>query len=652
MHQSVRRSFLAACLASSCFTPLAYADDPAARHAAASVPSALPVPQLDAVVSVGDLPAQVRGARGVFTPQTEGAVQAAKRHLAEAAARLERYLATGGANGAAWKRYLKWDEMQAQLRPGVVADLAVLEQVYRRYLADHTGLELPVWRNVAAALRSYIDLSAALAEQQPEQAFEAELVRLADHLESYGKTGNSEDLERAGTVLGWLERRRQAMPLVRAVRQRLSRPNLLVCVSDDLIAAGTGRSIDETDGVCDVILGTTIRGLGRTVGKVRVQLAPAADRALLETILEATNNARTVGSNGPARIGSTSRTLLVGRQQFAIDEQGFHPLPPRATASAHSHINSVWSTKRGLVDRVVRKVARKRIPQQKRQSEQIASRHAEQRLIRRLDADVKREINVSNSNYFDKFRNPLVRVGQFPRQLAFSTTSDQFRLTALHDGPDRLAAPSPPPEISAHADLTIRFHESLPNNFAQGLLAGQTLDRDQFERLALRYLGRIPEQLHDEEPRGPWSITFAAFNPITLRVDKELVVITVRGREFASDVRRFDVEMNVTARYRIENQAGVLKAVRQGELEIFPPGFVANSGQRLPTRLIGIRNLLKHRFDKIFAAEVVGQGLTPPGQWQRVGRLDLVQLDTDRGWMALGWRPAENASRLARRNAP
>ena len=193
----------------------------------------------------------------------------------------------------------------------------------------------------------------------------------------------------------------------------------------------------------------------------------------------------------------------------------------------------------------------------------------------------------------------------------------------------------------------MRFHESLPNNFAQGMLAGQTLDRTQFEQLSLKYLGRIPTELEDEEPKGPWSITFAAQAPVTVRIGQDSAAITIRGRQFASDVRRFDEPMNITARYRLSREAGAIKAVREGELEIFPPGFAPNAGRPLPVRLIGFRNLLKHRFERIFRPEIVSEGLILPGHWRRLGKLELTDLQTDRGWMLLGWRPQSDKSRLA-----
>lgn len=655
MTRPISRLVPAAIASLSFYLALLCACDSSAQEGASpgsSSPSSASQPVRSPETAVGDLPGQARASSGAFTPPAEGDLTAARRELIAAATRLGRYLDTGGANGRSWKRYLLWDEMQSQLR-APAPDLAELEKVYLRYLADHAGLELPRWRNVAVALRAYLDLAAGLAESRSKSSFESRLTELADRLEAFAASGEAEELERAATALGWLERRRQAPELVRRVRRRLSQPNLYVNLSDSLISSAARRSIDESEPVSDVILGTQISGRGRTVGSVLVKLIPSRDSALLETVLEGVNYARTVGVNGPARIGSTSRTRLIGRQRMLLDAQGFRAWAPESVASAQSQIHGVWSTKHGLVDRLVRHVAWKRIPRQKRQSEAIASRHAEQRLNRRLAAELNRELGASNADFLEKFRNPLVRLNEFPSRFDFSTSANELRFVMLKDGLGRLAAPIAPPEAHSGPDLLVRFHESLPNNFAQGLLAGKTLDRTQFEQLSIRYLGRFPTELEDEDkPKGPWSITFASQAPVTVRIGQSTAAITIRGRQFASDVRRFDEPMNITARYRLSRESGAIKAVREGELEIFPPGFTPNAGRQLPTRLIGFRNLLKHRFEKIFAPEIVSEGLILPGRWRRLGKLELTELQTDGGWLLLGWRPPSDKARLASRRKP
>ncbi|HEX5445543.1 MAG TPA: hypothetical protein VFW87_17080, partial [Pirellulales bacterium] len=399
--------------------------------------------------------------------------------------------------------------------------------------------------------------------------------------------------------------------------------------------AATDRPADDVEDVRDSILGTTLIGRAQTRGHVRTRLVPNPRYAQFETVIEAVNEAQTVGYNGPARVGSLSRTDLRGRKQFKLDANGFAVWPADATAETHSQTYGVWSNKHGCVDRLVRRVARKRLGQQKTASERVAAQHARQRLARRLDAEANRQLAQSNAEYLGRFRNPLYRTGHLPRELRFSTTADDLQLIALHDSPARLAAATAPPEPQPGLAMSVRLHESLANNLAEDFLAGRTLDQEQLEQLAVRLFGQLPAQLVNDEQRGPWSITFAQHDPVTLRIEQDAAMVTIRGREFASDLRTFRTPMNVTARYRLRRERDALTAVREGELEIVPPGFT--QGKRISPRLSTIRTLLKHRFEKIFTPEIASQGLVLPGQWRRAGRLDLVQLESREGWLALGW---------------
>ncbi|HEX7448183.1 MAG TPA: hypothetical protein VF306_11590 [Pirellulales bacterium] len=559
----------------------------------------------------------------------------ARAHLAAAADRLRRYLDTGGANGAAWKRYLHFEQLSAILKQPGTVEIESLERIYQRFEADHAGLELPVFHDVAVALRAWID--AAYRQQHPvaQEDLGKQIEQLSASLERYQQGTNADELDKIAAALGWLSRHGQAEKLVATLRKRLSRPNLHVHLSQRLLTAATDRPADDVEDVRDVILGTRLIGRAQTRGHVRTRLVPNSRYAQFETIIEAVNEAQTVGYNGPARVGSLSRTDLRGRKQFMLDGYGFAVWPADATAETHSQTYGVWSNKHGCVDRLVRRVARKRLGQQKAASERVAAQHARQRLARRLDTEANRQLAQSNADYLGRFRNPLYRTGHLPRELRFSTTADDLQLIALHDSPARLAAATAPPDPRRGLAMSVRLHESLANNLAEDFLAGRTLDQEQLEQLAVRLFGRLPAQLVNDEQRGPWSITFAQHDPVTLRIEQDAAMVTIRGREFASDLRTFRTPMNVSARYRLLRDRDAVRAVREGELEIVPPGFT--KGRRISPRLSTIRTLLKHRFEKIFTPEIASQGLVLPGQWRRAGRLDLVQLEAREGWLALGW---------------
>ncbi|HUY32020.1 MAG TPA: hypothetical protein VMV69_04505 [Pirellulales bacterium] len=583
------------------------------------------------------LPALARSAKEHFIARTPADLARAKRPLVQALGRLDRYLSPAGANGRAWKRFLMWDNLQRELAAQGGPDYVALDAVYHRFHSDHVGLELPVFRDVAQTLWAYRHLAEQVSNAGFHAEFEAHLEMLAKGLADYRQDAEA-PLESIGEALGWLQRHRQALDVVRAIRAHLSQPNLYAQVSQGLIAAGSGRTVDETAPVRDFILGTSISGTGRTVGTASLRLVPDPHRAVIETVLDATNHSRTVGHNGPAIIFSAGETRITGCKRLVIDADGARGAPAKSSARTRTRVTGVGSTKRRLMGRIVRRVAQKRIPSQKSAGEQIAARHAEGTFNARLEAEVGATLSNANQTFQQRFRNPLVRRGEFPRLLRFSTTEDALRVEGLHDGPARLAAPSPPPDVSGRPDLALRLHESLVNNFATGLLAGRTIDKDQAERIALDIAGALPPQLQDDAGREPWAIEFAGPQPISLRIEKDRVTLTIRGRRFKSDRRVFDYPMNSTVGYRLENAGGAVKAVREGEVEVFPPDFVPGQGGQLSLRQSTLRNLLKRRFDKIFTPEIVSQGLVFPGRMRRAGKLDLTQLQADRGWLTLAWR--------------
>jgi hypothetical protein len=587
----------------------------------------------------GELARKARDEKAIASLRVGDDANAVRQQLLDATLRLDRYLTSGGATGNAWKRYLRFDELVTSLKAGSVPSDKTLTGVLRRLRADYAGLELPIFQSVAHALEDYIPLVRQQCQPSSQLDIEQNLEQLATHLEALPDPPTSDDVAEITRILGWLSERGLSAGLVMAVHNRLSQTNLQVQVSEGLIGKGSLREIrDRTMPVRDVILGTSIVGSGRTTGWVRTRLLSDANRALFETTLEATNYAQTIGCNGPARIGSNSTTQLKGIKSFYVDGTGFHVWAARSSADARSQIYGIWSNKHGLMDRVVRKVATKRVGQQKRQAERIASRHAELQLNARLNTEANAQLGRAHADFTNKLRNPLVRLAQWPRDLRISTTDSQFRLSALHDSPSRLGAPIAPPKVPENVALVVQVHESLVNNYGDGLLAGQTVKQQQLDRLSMDLFGRRPPQLAHDEEKGPWAITFNSHEPILLHIDGGKASLTIRGRRFKSEVRTIDTPLDVTAHYRLLRQDNAAKAVREGELEVLPAGFVPGGDRKMNLRESRDANFVRHRFDDFFTPEITSQGLILPGQWARVGRLDLVELHADHGWVTLAWK--------------
>jgi hypothetical protein len=581
------------------------------------------------------LPELVRSARNAFRPLAQFDVNRRRAELAAAVERLDRYLATGGANGNNWKRFLRWDEMRAELPRGLNADIDVLDEVQTLYTSGHAGFEMPIYADVGRALRRYIDALDTFRNPEARSHYEARIDALAADVEAYLQNPGA-DTHRAGMILGELAASGQAPQIIQAARRQMSHPNVLIEANEQVVAAGIANPVNDVGPVTDVILGTRIRGTVQTVGYVDAELGNTSQYAAIDILMLGTAYSRTVGYNGPAVIHSTGVTGLGGRKRLILDQYGMRSYPAASNARTRTTITGVGVTAKFLPE-LVQKIANKRVYQSKSQAEAIAGRHAQARLNSRMDNQSLNLISQANRDFWTKFRNPLLRVGAFPERINFSTAG-RLRIQATRADAYQLGAPTPAPETTSPADVTVRLHQSTINNFGSTVVAGRTVTRDEMNRLMKTMTGRIPEELQDEEERD-WSITFAVERPIELAIDEGGLRVTIRGDEYTSGDNAYPA-MNVTARYQLEkNDRGGLRAVRQGELEIYPPDFKPGVDQ-LSSSQQSLKTILERRFGKLFKPELPDQptaGLELGGRWKQLGPLPLVALSADDGWLSLGW---------------
>ena len=579
-----------------------------------------------AVAQAGGLPQAATAAQERFEPIAPAEDSRTKAALEAALGKLDKYLS--GANGQAWRTFLRWDDLQKQLA-SPSPSLDELAGVYERFTSDNVGLEMPVFSDVTTALDRYISVVAAQRDEMQEQ-FRQHLASLAEDLTKYAND-HSEDLsESIGAKLGWLQRTRQARGLVRAVRREYSHPNLQVAASARLVAAGLEQDVDDTAPVRDYILGTDISGTGHTMGKVSVQLVPSEDAAVLDIQLKGKTSTRTVGYNGPATIYTNSDVQIAGGKRVLLDASGFKSYPATGTAEAKTKITGI-----GAKRKIVQKIATRRAAEQKPEAERIGSDHAAARVRGRVEEQSGTQLSKAHADYVQKFRNPLMRRREFPELLQFRTTEDALYVTGLKANRMQLAAPDNPPDIDGQHDLVVRVHESMINNMAAALLSGVTIREAEMQKQVIELRGELPDKLKSDPDQDPWSITFARVRPVSIKFADDGFKVTIRGQRYTSGDRNFRA-MDVTAEYKVQIDGPGAKLVRQGDLVIVPPNFVPGKS-RLSSQQITLRTLLERRFGKMFEPEIKSEGLELPGAWKNAGRLDLKVLQSKAGWLALAW---------------
>ncbi len=248
----------------------------------------------------------------------------------------------------------------------------------------------------------------------------------------------------------------------------------------------------------------------------------------------------------------------------------------------------------------------------------------------------------ANQKYTEKFHRPFTDRKLFPQMLRFSTTEQAFTVTGLQAGGGKVAAPGAPPPVTAEgADMTLRLHESMINNLAFDALAGRTIYEEKVQATAVDLLGRLPDKMKGDDDGKPWAITFAPRQPISVTFADDGFRVTIRGVKYFKGSEAHPA-MNVSAAYKIEKSPeGVFRAVRQGDIEAFPPGFVPGGGKKLSGPQKFLSKLLEKRFAKVFEPEFLGKGLELPGKWKVLGKLLPIEVVCRDGWLVIAWkRPA------------
>jgi hypothetical protein len=120
----------------------------------------------------------------------------------------------------------------------------------------------------------------------------------------------------------------------------------------------------------------------------------------------------------------------------------------------------------------------------------------------------------------------------------------------------------------------------------------------------------------------------------------------VRGKRFTRGDQEIRRAIEISALYNIEKQPDRARLVRQGDVQIEFAGR-----QNLSASDIAMKTFMKKKFESLFKAEIVSEGLTLPKRWENIGKLKLEQLTCDKGWLALGWlkppAPAAEQTRVA-----
>jgi hypothetical protein len=346
---------------------------------------------------------------------------------------------------------------------------------------------------------------------------------------------------------------------------------------------------------------------------------------------------KSVGVNRGVIIHTNGVTQIKATKRVYFDSNGIKSDPAEAKCTTDSTIDSIQAK-----SQMVQRMAWKRAGKTQGRANSIASRHAESRVEESVDQQAADMLSEVSDAYQEQFRKPLIRRDGFPETLVTQTSDAELVVQVKQTGRFQVAAPSAPPELNKGHDLALRMHESLVRNLSEAALAGVTLTDERLEELLREAGAEVPEELQVSPDRESWSITFSPAQPISVEFRKDQLTIAIRGRRFTQGERIISTPIRIAATYRVEKVGGGSKLTRVGDVSI---DFIGRT--TLTARQVAFRTVLRRKFGAMFKPEFSSEGLQLPGEMEKVGPLDVVQLSSRNGWFLLAWKIPEKTLKSA-----
>jgi hypothetical protein len=380
------------------------------------------------------------------------------------------------------------------------------------------GLEGAVYTRLRTAIERLQKLRGAAAEEDAAKKLQSRVEKLAELVQQAEAKIGADDVPvaikpvkegmslrtsplelppalEAARILGELQATGQAMPLRQELFRGFSLPNVIVYSSGDLFGAGLDQEIDRVRPVNDIILGTSVHGTARVVGETRTQMLTNPLQAGYAINLGAVANSNTIGYNGPVTIYSTGVTQLHGQKKIHFDDLGgMRPSPATASATTCTSINDICAR-----SRLVTRIAWKRALASKGEAEGIASARAAANLREEMDQQATESTTTINKNFQQRYRNPLIIRGEYPRQFLTASSSKQMQVAIAQLSQGQLGAPTAPPPAPA-GDIVVQIHESFVANYGRAMFGGQTFSALEVRQMMEQLGAKVPslKEIADE----------------------------------------------------------------------------------------------------------------------------------------------------------
>lgn len=409
-----------------------------------------------------------------------------------------------------------------------------------------------------------------------------------------------------------------------APSDRFARPNAELRCSAAAIRRATIEPVHETSAVDKFTVDAHVVGTAVTVGAAYLDLDADNARAALRLCVKASVAASTMSYADKATVQGQTHTDIVCTKPITISDHDIATQPASATASASGSADRIWAQGRQRRQERVQEAVMERLPGSIADSASDVKCKALQKLDER------------GTKLLTDWRKKFAEVGAEPAR-HFSLRSDQDNLfvSCLLADPGQLGARTAPPgPAAAPGDVSLRLDETFVERALDAYLSGRTLDGATFRDSLGRSISIEPNPPRPNEEPANWSIVLRATQPLELTFNDNVCRFAFHYERLLADGETYP-GMDVTAEYSLAMTAEGLKLSRNQPLQVYPPDYKPNSGQRLGARQQSLRLVVRRVFERLLANSLTIRQIRLAGGATKPVALGIKDCRASDGWLAV-----------------
>ncbi|MEM6364350.1 MAG: hypothetical protein AAF745_07985 [Planctomycetota bacterium] len=564
-------------------------------------------------------------AEASYQPPTPASLTLARSEATTRLQDVESYLLQHDPSGQ-WRLYLQLDALANALSVGELSEAAraVIDEAYDRMFANIPGLETPAILSLRRSLRTVIQVDAHLQQTELADVFRVKQRELVSRLGEPDSVRNLNWFRDVQALIAWFDEHEQAATAVVAAKALFSRPNMIAAISAPALAQVTRRPVDESEPICEMSDGRLIHGRAVATG-VAEMIPSTADPAQCRIVFDGQVRSTLNGSEGPVvfRLGGLTRLHVEQPVTLSVDAFAMQSTLPNASTQLWT--DRVATKRQFPGSRLVRSIARRMIAKERPVARQSLNENSRDQFVEQFQADVAAEMAEAFAEFQSELISPLDRLDVRPDDLQFVGMPDRLQTRMTLTGGYGLGAPGHVSSRMQETDLAVSIHESVVNRLAQRLLAGETFtDLAQLAQtsgieLTDEQLAKLPDD---------FAITFSDQQPVTARIEDDVIEITVRGAGYEVGGAVL-VAMNATIRYRVVVEEGHLVLLLDGEPVVTPPAD-GESG-----RFYLQKNVLEKRLINELPSRATIDPIEFPPPADRLGLGRFASAIVDAGWFQI-----------------